>query len=110
VVRIAQELVRSPPEVIVAVGGGSVLDVSKIAALVLSPGSLFDYALRHAATSGLTILPDAPPPVEIVAMPTTLGTSSETNSVAILRHRRGSRLLIGRALRPRHAVLDPARF
>nr|WP_025104238.1 MULTISPECIES: daptide-type RiPP biosynthesis dehydogenase [Microbacterium] len=107
VVLIADELVRRPPEVIVAVGGGSVLDASKIAALALSRGRLLDFALRHAATSALTILPDAPPPVDIVAMPTTLGTSSETNSVAILRNRCGARLLVGRPLRPRHAVLDP---
>ncbi|WP_136052568.1 daptide-type RiPP biosynthesis dehydogenase [Microbacterium sp. K36] len=110
VLLIAEELVRRPPEVIVAVGGGSVLDASKIAALALSPGRLLDFALRHAATSALTILPDAPPPVDIIALPTTLGTSSETNSVAILRNRRGARLLVGRPLRPRHAVLDPERL
>ncbi|WP_149083387.1 MULTISPECIES: daptide-type RiPP biosynthesis dehydogenase [Microbacterium] len=107
---IAEELVRRPPEVIVAVGGGSVLDASKIAALALSPGRLLDFALRHAEISALTILPDAPPSVDIVAVPTTIGTSSETNSVAVLRHRRGSRLLVGRPLRPRHAVLDPDQF
>ncbi|WP_101848497.1 daptide-type RiPP biosynthesis dehydogenase [Zhihengliuella sp. ISTPL4] len=106
IVLIVEEIVRRPPEVIVAVGGGSVLDASKIAALALSPGRLLDFALRHAATSALTILPDAPPPVDIIAVPTTLGTSSETNSVAILRNGRGARLLIGRSLRPRHAVLD----
>ncbi|WP_429977541.1 MpaA2 family daptide-type RiPP [Microbacterium sp. NRRL B-14842] len=110
VLLIADEIIRRPPEVIVAVGGGSVLDASKIAALALSPGRLFDFALRHAATAALTVLPDAPPPVDIIAMPSTLGTSSETNSVAILRNRYGSRLLIGRPLRPRHAVLDPERL
>lgn len=105
--RIARHMVRRSPEVIVAVGGGSVLDASKIAALALAPGKVFDYAIGHAERSALTVLPDAPPPVEIIAVPTTLGTSSETNSVGILKNGNGYRLIVGRSLRPRHAVIDP---
>lgn len=104
---IAREIARRPPEVLVAFGGGSILDASKIAALALLPGRVFDYALGHASRSALTLLPDAPPPVEIVAVPTTLGTSSETNSVGILRNEYGYRLIVGRSLRPRHAIIDP---
>lgn len=107
VVTIAREIVRRPPEVIVAIGGGSVLDATKIAALALAPGRLFDYAVGHASTSALTFLPDAPPPTDIVAVPTTLGTSSETNSVGILKNESGYRLIVGRSLRPRHAIIDP---
>lgn len=103
---IAREVVRLSPEVILAVGGGSILDASKIAALALGPARLFDYAIGHASTSALTYLPDAPPPVDIVAVPTTLGTSSETNSVGVMRNERGYRLIMGRALRPRHAIID----
>lgn len=40
-------------------------------------------------------------------MPTTIGTSSETNSVGILRNESGYRLIVGRLLRPRHAIIDP---
>lgn len=104
---IAQEIVRREPRVVVAVGGGSVLDVGKIAALALADGRVLDYAIAHAATSALTFLPDAPPPVDVVAVPTTLGTSSETNSVGILKNVNGYRLIVGRSLRPRHAVIDP---
>ncbi len=107
VVAIAREIVRRPPRVIVAVGGGSVLDASKLAALALAQGRVFDYAVEHASRAPLTFLPDAPPPVDIVTMPTTLGTSSETNSVAILRNEHGNRLIVGRSLRPRHAIIDP---
>lgn len=107
VATIARELVRRVPEVVVAVGGGSILDASKIAALTLAPGRVLDYAIGHASTSALTFLPDAPPPVDIVAVPTTLGTSSETNSVGVLRNESGYRLIVGRSLRPRHAVIDP---
>ncbi|WP_226531476.1 daptide-type RiPP biosynthesis dehydogenase [Microbacterium paraoxydans] len=104
---IARQVVRRSPEVIVAVGGGSVLDASKIAALALAPGKTFDYAIGHAERSSLTVLPYAPPPVELVAVPTTLGTSSETNSVGILKNDSGYRLIVGHSLRPRHAVIDP---
>lgn len=107
VIGLADEIARRPPSVIVAVGGGSVLDATKIAALALAPGRMFDFALERASRSALTFLPDAPPPVDIVAVPTTLGTSSETNSVGILKNDSGYRLIVGRSLRPRHAVIDP---
>jgi hypothetical protein len=107
VVALARQIARRPPEVIVAVGGGTVLDASKIAALVLAPGRVFDFAIGHASRSALTFLPHAPAPVDIVAVPTTIGTSSETNSVGILKNDSGYRLIVGLALRPRHAVIDP---
>lgn len=107
VLEIAREIVRRPPRRIVAVGGGSILDASKIAALVLVSGRMLDYAIGHASRSALTVLPDASPPVDLLAVPTTLGTSSETNSVAVLKNESGYRLLVGRSLRPRHAILDP---
>ncbi|OAN36609.1 daptide-type RiPP biosynthesis dehydogenase [Microbacterium sp. H83] len=106
VVALARQIARRRPEVIVAVGGGSILDASKLAALVLAPGRLFEFAVERASRAALTFLPDARPPVDLVAVPTTIGTSSETNSVAILRNGSGSRLVVGRSLRPRHAVID----
>lgn len=104
---IADEIVRRAPSVIVAVGGGSVLDATKIASLALAPGHIFEFAIERASRSALTFLPDAPPAVSIVAVPTTLGTSSETNSVSILKNDSGYRLIVGRSLRPRHAIIDP---
>ncbi len=106
VVGIAEQIARRPPSVIVAVGGGSVLDATKIASLVLAPGRMFDFAIERASKSALIFLPDARPPVDIVAVPTTLGTSSETNSVSILKNESGYRLIVGRSLRPRHAIID----
>lgn len=107
VAAMAAEVVRRRPEIVVTVGGGTVLDVGKIVALALARGRMLDFALERASTSALVYLPDAAPPIDIIAVPTTVGTSSETNSVGILKHSRGYRLLVGRALRPRHAVLDP---
>jgi len=99
-VGIAKEIAHRPPSVIVAVGGGSILDATKIASLSLAPGHMFDFAIERASRSALTFLPDAPPAVDVVAVPTTLGTSSETNSVGILKHESGYRLIVGRSLRP----------
>nr|WP_241796407.1 daptide-type RiPP biosynthesis dehydogenase [Microbacterium sp. C5A9] len=107
VVSLAGEIARRRPTVIVAVGGGTVLDASKIAALALAPGRVLDFAVGRATRSALTFLPDGPSPVDVVAVPTTLGTSSETNSVGILKNGSGYRLIVGRALRPRHAIIDP---
>lgn len=106
VVAIAREIARRRPDVIVSVGGGSVLDVSKIATLVLAEGRVLDYVVGHASRSGLTFVPDASPPMDLIAVPTTLGTSSETNSVGILTNENGHRLIVGRSLRPRHAIID----
>ncbi len=106
-VTIAEHMLCRPPEVVVAVGGGTILDAVKIAALVLAPGRMLDFAVAHASRSAVTFLPDGPPAVDIVAVPTTLGTSSETNSVGILTNDTGYRLVVGRALRPRHAIIDP---
>lgn len=107
VVAIAREIAHRPPAVIVVIGGGSVLDAGKIAALAAAGEHVLDYVIGHASSAALTFVPDAPPPVDIVAVPTTLGTSSETNSVGILKNEHGHRLLVGRALTPRHAILDP---
>lgn len=107
VLTLAHEIALRRPEVVVAVGGGSVLDASKIAALALGPGRALDYAIGHASRSALTMLPGASAPVDLIAVPTTIGTSSETNSVGILKNANGYRLLIGDCLRPRHALIDP---
>lgn len=106
VATLAQELRSSRAEVIVAVGGGGVLDAAKLAALALTSEHVLEYATTHAARSALTVLPDVEPAAVIIAVPTTVGTSSETNSVSILRTAHGHRLIIGRALRPRFAILD----
>lgn len=107
VITTAEEIARRRPDVIVAIGGGSTLDATKLAALTLAPGRVFDFAVERSFRSALTILPTSRPAVDIVAVPTTLGTSSETNSVGILTNDRGHRLVVGTALRPRHAVIDP---
>lgn len=106
VISLAREFARSQPEIVIAVGGGTIVDAAKMAALGARSGSAFTYLVEHAARSGLTVLPPVEPTTELIAIPTTVGTSSETNSVGILRTRGGFRLIVGRSLRPRHAIID----
>lgn len=95
------------PELLVALGGGSIIDAVKIAALAPLPGRLLEYALAAAERSAYVPLPrPGAPGVAVAAVPTTAGTSSESSAVAVLRTDRGTRLLRGPHLRARFAVLD----
>lgn len=104
---IARRVRAARPDLIVAVGGGSVIDAAKVAGLAAAPGRLFEYALSAAERTAFVALPrTGAPAVALAAVPTTPGTSSESSSVAIVRTDRGTRLLGGPQLRARHAVLD----
>jgi alcohol dehydrogenase class IV len=87
---------------VVALGGGSVLDVAKLIALLAhNPGSIADYAgVRNVAH-----VAGAP----LVAIPTTAGTGSEASPSAGI-HPDASTASVGmnsRHLVPRVAILDP---
>ena len=67
-------------DVVVAVGGGSVIDAGKaLAALVGNPGDLFDYL--EVVGRGL---PLRHPALPMVALPTTAGTGAEVTANAVL--------------------------
>lgn len=107
-------------DVVVAAGGGSVLDAAKAAAaMATNEGSVRDYleqvGLRHAeaataaaaqAGTGRTL---AHPLLPIVAVPTTAGSGSEATRNAVIRV---PELGVKRSLRhdslmPRAAIVDP---
>jgi NADP-dependent alcohol dehydrogenase len=94
-------------ELLVAVGGGSVLDQAKLAALLAAePAQLARLTARSRA--GLVLLPaTVDPALPLVAVPTTIGTGSELSSVACLTRGDGKRLVVGTGLQPEIAVLDP---
>ncbi len=100
------ELARQfAPEVVVAWGGGSVLDVGKaLAGLHVQPGGLFDYLEVVGAGRSLAVVP---PP--LIAVPTTAGTGSEVSKNAVLRSpAHGVKASIRSPwLIPRVAVIDP---
>jgi alcohol dehydrogenase class IV len=90
------------PDVVIGVGGGSNLDLSKaVALLVKYPGELSAYYGEN----------NVPGPIApVVAVPTTAGTGSEVSPVAVVADpERAMKVgIASRALIPRWAIIDPA--
>ena len=92
---------ESRPDVIVAVGGGSNMDVAKIvAALLTHGGSMRDYF-------GYGNVPG--PVLPLVCLPTTSGTGSEVSHAAVLTDTENQMKVstLSHYLRPALAVVDP---
>ncbi len=90
----------------VGLGGGSSIDTAKGAAVVATnPGSVWEYSLEYEGETRQ--IDDEPLP--IVAVPTTAGTGSEVNFVAVLsNHATGQKgPLRSDHIRPAYAVIDP---
>ncbi len=99
---IAEELADVGPDVIVAIGGGSVMDTAKAARLALTQGA----PLRRFLGSGVAV---ERPAVPLVTVPTTAGTGSEVTGGAVLHDTEtGSKIGIADPLlRAQHAIVDP---
>lgn len=89
-----------PPDLVIAVGGGSVIDLAK-AVRALAP-------VTEDATPYLTgeLLAEQPGP-PLIAIPTTAGTGSEATRYAVFTVGGEKRPIARRALLPEHAILDP---
>lgn len=101
---------KSRAELIVAVGGGSVIDVAKgIGALVKLSGRPWDFT--NANESHRRITESAP----VIAVPTTAGTGSEVTSIAVFNYAPevtgwefpAKAAMVGEGLHPKVAVIDP---
>lgn len=97
-------------DLIVAVGGGSVIDVAKgIGALVKLSGEPWDFT--NANESHRRITESAP----VIAVPTTAGTGSEVTSIAVFNYPPqvtgwdfpAKAAMVGEGLHPKVAVIDP---
>ena len=91
------------PEVVVAVGGGSVIDTAKVVAAARRGfAPVWDVLTSGRGSESLDPLP-------IIAVPTTAGTGSEVTSWATVWDGSGGRKysLAAHALHPTDAVLDP---
>lgn len=91
---------------VVAIGGGSALDVGKAAAgLLANPGELLDYLEVVGKARPLS-----QPPVPFVAVPTTAGTGSEATRNAVLEvpEHRVKVSLRSPLLVPALVILDPS--
>jgi alcohol dehydrogenase class IV len=92
-------------EVVVSVGGGSVIDAGKaIAAMLANDGDLMDYL---EVIGGAMPLPK--PSLPFIAIPTTAGTGSEVTRNAVLgsHERRVKVSLRSASMLPTLAVVDP---
>jgi alcohol dehydrogenase class IV len=105
VVQGAKKSIESKCDMVVAVGGGSVLDGGKaIAALAANPGELLEY---------LEVIgrgrPIENPPLPFIAVPTTAGTGTEVTRNAVLTSPEGrvKASLRSPLLLARLAVIDP---
>ncbi len=92
-------------DVVVAIGGGSVIDAGKaIAALITNPGDPLDYL--EVVGRGQPLLHAAAP---TIAIPTTAGTGAEVtrNAVLAVPEQRVKASLRSPLMLPRLAVVDP---
>ncbi|MEU1086743.1 daptide-type RiPP biosynthesis dehydogenase [Streptomyces sp. NPDC005576] len=103
---LAERLAGS--DLVVAVGGGSLLDQAKLAVLLRSDPNVRErLAVRH--RSGLVLLSaGSVPRLPLVSVPTTVGTGSELSGAVCLATPTGKRLVLGNGLQPEVAVYDPA--
>lgn len=96
---------RIRADVVVAIGGGSVIDLAKAAAMLLgNGGDPMDYL--EVVGRGQPILRE---PLPLVALPTTAGTGAEVTANAVLASRdHGIKASLRHPLMiPRHAIVDP---
>jgi alcohol dehydrogenase class IV len=92
---------RSKPDVVIGLGGGSNMDVAKVASVVYSHGGgAVDYIGEDKVPPGA---------VPVVAVPTTAGTGSEVTAVAVIEDEaRGLKLAVASSrVRPSMAIVDP---
>lgn len=98
---VANYLRSFEPQVIVAIGGGSSLDLAKAVAVMLAnPGSAADY-------QGIALFNTPGPPV--ICVPTTAGTGAEISWAAVITDETAGKkqAVAGPLVCPAYAVLDP---
>jgi alcohol dehydrogenase class IV len=96
---VVAELRRMKPAACVGVGGGSTMDVAKLAAaLTTNPGAVAEFL-----GAGRVKVPSVP----TVMVPTTAGTGSEATQVAMLAIDGKKAAVVSAPLMARAAVLDP---
>ncbi len=89
------------PDLVIGLGGGSVIDAAKaIALLATNPGRIEDYEGKERYRQA---------PLPVLAIPTTCGTGSEVTWVSVISHtgRKFKMSIKGPRLYPAAALVDP---
>ena len=89
---------REKCDLIVAVGGGSTLDVAKCIKLYCRMDSSKNYLEQETFDSGITL----------VALPTTAGTGSESTRHAVIYYEGAKQSIFHPSIVPDYAVLEPS--
>ncbi len=107
VLHLTRQLQATASHLVIAIGGGMVMDTAKAAAALVLRPDLTTAVVRAACADGAE--PVAAPAVPVLAIPTTAGTGAEVTPNATLWDRRNGRKLSLRGLgvAPRAAILDP---
>jgi alcohol dehydrogenase class IV len=89
------------PDLLVAVGGGSNMDLAKGAAAILAHDGDLEHLFGHDKIPG--------PTLPLVCLPTTAGTGSEVSHSAVFKHPKTSMKtsVQSQYLRPQVAIVDP---
>ena len=105
---LAARLAATDAQSVIAVGGGSVMDLVKLAALAACSPSTLTAVTDPPGRAGAIVLPDTGVAgLRRILVPTTVGTGSEVSAVACLTTGGTHRLVLGPALRADAAVLEP---
>jgi acetaldehyde dehydrogenase / alcohol dehydrogenase len=99
-----------PPELIVAVGGGSVIDAAKAMRLFSENPELTLRELTLPfldARKRVAHYPEIEHRIQLAAVPTTSGTGSEVSPAAVLTHEGRKVTLVDYSLVPDVAIVDP---
>lgn len=97
----AKQAIAADIDVIVAVGGGSAIDLAKAVNILLTnPGPIDQYGGMDQVTN---------PTKPLIAIPTTAGTSSEiTDVIALINTKQVCKyVIIGKNVPATHAIVDP---
>ena len=98
--RLAAMLVEQKSDVILAIGGGSVLDAAKAASMIATNGGTAeDYQMKGRVIT----MPSLP----LIMIPTTAGTGSESTKTSVLRNGRIKKSIHSPHMMAETVILDP---
>jgi acetaldehyde dehydrogenase/alcohol dehydrogenase len=103
-------LIRAQPDLVVAAGGGSVMDAAKVMRLLYEHPDADLVALSLPfldARKRVADFPQDPHTVRLVAIPTTAGTGSEVSPAAVVTIGKRKVTLVDYTLTPEVAIVDP---